>query len=100
MHVGSRKKVAPYRRTVLITSLRFLPLCEHTLNLESVRYSESNMEDLDPTAIRALVENLMEAPCHFILNTDRAPFCGGEYAIYALEDEEKSRRLCLRIPHN
>ncbi|KAK4150671.1 hypothetical protein C8A00DRAFT_36730 [Chaetomidium leptoderma] len=58
------------------------------------------MEDLDPTAIRALVENLIEAPCHFILNTDRAPFYGGEYTIYALEGEEKSRRLCLRIPCN
>ncbi|KAK4038465.1 hypothetical protein C8A01DRAFT_17461 [Parachaetomium inaequale] len=58
------------------------------------------MEDLDLTAIRALVENLIQAPCHFILNTDRAPFCGGEYAIYALEDEEKSRRLCLRTPRN
>ena len=58
------------------------------------------MEGLDPTAIRTLVENLIGDPCHFILNTDISPFCGGEYAVYALEDEEKSRRLCLRIPHN
>ncbi|KAH6623399.1 hypothetical protein F5144DRAFT_595576 [Chaetomium tenue] len=58
------------------------------------------MEALDPTAIRALVENLIAAPCHFILNTDTSPFRGGEYAVYALEDEGKSRRLCLRIPHN
>jgi hypothetical protein len=58
------------------------------------------MEDLNPAAILTLVENLIRAHCHFILDTDRAPFCGGEYAIYALEDEEKSRRLCLRIPRD
>ncbi|KAK4196841.1 hypothetical protein QBC40DRAFT_299881 [Triangularia verruculosa] len=58
------------------------------------------MEDLDPTAIRTLIENLIGGPCHFILNTDIPPFRGGKYAVYALKDEEKSRRLCLRIPHN
>ncbi|KAK4132535.1 hypothetical protein BT67DRAFT_443733 [Trichocladium antarcticum] len=58
------------------------------------------MEDLDPTAIRTLVKNLIGGPCHFILNTDISPFRGGEYAVYALEDEQKSRCLCLRIPHN
>ncbi|KAK4189872.1 hypothetical protein QBC35DRAFT_379302 [Podospora australis] len=59
------------------------------------------MEDLNPTAIRTLVQNLMGGPCHFILNTDISPFRGGEYIVYALEDEEaKSRRLCLRIPRN
>ncbi|KAH6621341.1 hypothetical protein B0J18DRAFT_224216 [Chaetomium sp. MPI-SDFR-AT-0129] len=58
------------------------------------------MEDLDPTAIRTLVENLIGGPCHFIHDTNRTPFRGGHCAVYALEDEEHSRRLCLRIPHN
>lgn len=58
------------------------------------------MEDIDPTAIRTLVENLMGGPCHFIHDTNTAPFLGGEYARYALKDEKNSRRLCLRIPQN
>ncbi len=58
------------------------------------------MEDLNPTAIRSLVENLIGGPCHFILNTNISSFYGREYTIYALEDEATSRRLCLRIPHN
>jgi len=58
------------------------------------------MEDLNPTAIRTLVENLIGGPCHFILKTNISPFRGGEYVVYALEDEKNSRRLCLRIPHN
>ncbi|KAI1419465.1 hypothetical protein F5Y12DRAFT_247103 [Xylaria sp. FL1777] len=55
---------------------------------------------LDPSAIRTMAENLVGSTCHFILDTENNPFTGGEYVIYALENNPKSRRICLRIPRN
>jgi hypothetical protein len=58
------------------------------------------MEDLNPTAIRSLIENLIGGPCYFILNTNISPFRGGEYIVYTLEDKVTLRRLYLYILYN
>lgn len=47
--------------------------------------------------VRALASNLMKSQCHFILGTNSTPFCGGEYAVYALQTASGTR-IAIRIP--
>jgi hypothetical protein len=53
---------------------------------------------VDTTAIAHMVESLFGSPPVFILGTESSPYLGGEYVIYAVEIEEASRRLCIRLP--
>jgi hypothetical protein len=53
--------------------------------------------------ISKIVESLYGSPPVFILDTEKTPFCGGEYAVFAVEIEQANveqakRRLCIRLP--
>ncbi|KAB5570378.1 hypothetical protein GE09DRAFT_1171077 [Coniochaeta sp. 2T2.1] len=55
---------------------------------------------LNSKSILTVAESLLDSACHFTLGTETAPFAGGEYIIYSLESESKSRSICLRIPRD
>jgi len=42
---------------------------------------------------------ILGSSCHFILDTDKKPFHGGECFVFALEDEVNTR-IALRIPRS
>lgn len=52
----------------------------------------------DPKAIEALMMSVLGSPPAFILNTDKNPFQGGEYVIYAMAIGEERRKVSVRIP--
>lgn len=54
---------------------------------------------LDKSRIKALAEDLLDSPCHFMLGTEADPKChiGAENLVYPLESDS-GRRICVRIP--
>lgn len=44
------------------------------------------------------VASLVGAPSAFILNTEKSPFLGGEYVVFAVEVKQADLRLCVRLP--
>lgn len=53
---------------------------------------------IQTTAMTELVGSVLGSSPIFILGTDKEPFRGGEYIIYAMEVGEEHRRICIRIP--
>lgn len=62
------------------------------------------MMDEQAAAVLDLVETTFKSPARFILNTGSKPFTNGRQSIvYALEVEDTSKRICVRIlrePHS
>jgi hypothetical protein len=52
-----------------------------------------------PEALRVIANRLFDDPSQFVLGTDSAPFSGVECAVYVLEVQNRSTRVCFRIFH-
>lgn len=67
---------------------------------DSIARAVMSLSTPNPESILTVAESVLDSACHFTLGTATTPFTGGEYIIYSLENESKSRSICLRIPRD